>query len=96
MDVDLVVNQKAYDKFKAKGWKEYIQDDGKRLLSHKGYKVILSWMNYDLGRLQKHAFTLDGVTFMSLDDLVKLKERLGRKKDKADIALIETYRKKQL
>jgi high affinity sulfate transporter 1 len=96
MDVDLVVNQKAYDKFKAKGWKEYIQDDGKRLLSHKGYKVMLSWMNYDLGRLQKHAFMLDGVTFMSLDDLVKLKERLGRKKDKADIALIETYRKKQL
>lgn len=96
MDVDLVVNQKTYDKFKKQGWKEYVQDDGKRLLSHKGYKVMLSWMNYDLGRLQKNHFDLDGVMFMGLKDLVKIKERLGRKKDIADIALIERYRAQQL
>ena len=51
-------------------------------------------MNYDSGCLQKHAFTLDGVTFMGLDDLVKLKRSAwAAKKDKADITLIETYRK---
>ena len=48
MDVDLVVNQKRTTNLKQKAGKEYVQDDGKRLLSHKATKVMLSWMNYDL------------------------------------------------
>ena len=92
MNVDLVVSKDRYKQFHAQGWKEYIHDDGKKTLSHRGYKVMLSYMGRDLARLRQNAFEKDDVQFMGLDDLIKSKESLGRKKDVADIALIRAYR----
>ncbi|QQR52247.1 hypothetical protein IPG36_06840 [bacterium] len=52
-DIDLVVNQSVYDKFKDKGWKEFVHDDGKRVLTRDGYHLMLQWMGLNIHDLQK-------------------------------------------
>lgn len=91
-DVDMVVTERTYKKFRdQKKWKEFVHDDGKRVLSHNGYHMMMTWMGRDIERLQKDSFTKEGVTFMSISQLIACKKRLGRKKDKADLELLEKY-----
>lgn len=90
-EVDLVVSKKIYNKLNTGKWKEYIQDNGKRILSKDGYKIMTSWMGKDLKELQKSSLTIDGIPLMGIDDLVECKTQLGRKKDKEDIKRIALY-----
>lgn len=94
-DVDLVVSKKLYKKFQEKGWKEYIHDDGKGMLAHRGYKIMTAFMGRNLQDLQRNSFIKDDVEFMGLDDLIACKKSLGRKQDIEDIALIEKYQGKR-
>lgn len=93
MDVDLVVNKEQYRRFHDKGWREYIHDDGKRILTHRGYNIMTSYMGMDVQRLRRNAFVKDDVYFMGLDDLIKSKEALGRTKDLQDAELIREYQR---
>jgi high affinity sulfate transporter 1 len=93
-DVDLVVTKNLYDLYHQKGWKEYVQDDGKRILSHNGYQLMQTYVGRSLKDLKPHAFTIDGVHFMGIEDLIACKHTMGRRKDHADIVLLETYLKK--
>ena len=93
VDVDLVVSKSVYGKFKDLGWKEYIQDDGKKILSKRGYKIMMHYMRRDLRRLTKYSFIKNGVRFMGINDLIESKERLGRSKDLEDIDLLNKYLK---
>lgn len=44
-DTDLVVNDDIYRFYRdEKGWKEYVQDNGKKILSHNGYNLMRSWI----------------------------------------------------
>jgi len=94
-DVDLVVTKRTYDHFRAKGWREYVQDDGKRLLSHHGYQIMLTFVGKNMSELRENAFTISGVRFMSLDDLITCKQTIGRKKDLEDIKLIRRYQSRE-
>lgn len=93
VDVDLVVSKSIYGKFKDLGWKEYIQDDGKKILSKRGYKIMMHYMRRDLRRLTKYSFIKNGVRFMGINDLIESKECLGRSKDLEDIDLLNKYLK---
>ncbi len=95
IDADLVVSKNTYATFRSKGWHEDVHDDGKRVLTHRGYRIMTSFMGRDLKRLQKHAFSIDGVRFMGLDDLIDSKEALNRAKDRKDITLIRAYQRRQ-
>lgn len=91
-DVDMVVNKKAYDHLHdGKKWKEYVLDDGKKILSQHGYKVMLRWMGYDLPKLKKSAQIIEGIPVMSVKNLIDCKTQMGRKKDIADLKLIREY-----
>lgn len=90
-DIDIIVDQPTYDMLRARGWKEFVHDDGKRLLTHGGYCVMRQWMGRDLNDLLERAVMRNGICVMSLDDLVECKTRLGRRKDMADIRLITQY-----
>jgi hypothetical protein len=92
--VDLVVSPEVYEQFKARGWKEFVHDDGKRLLTRHGYRIMLRWMERDLNDLQQHAHIVQGITLMGLQDLIECKTKLGRKKDLQDVALIKKYLQK--
>lgn len=92
-NVDMVVSKNVYSQLRAKNWKEYVQDDGKKVLSRYGYKVMTQWMGHTLSALRKSQHMIDGIPVMGVDDLIECKQRLGRKKDIEDIKLIKKLRK---
>lgn len=93
-DIDMVVSDETYAYYRDhKHWKEFVQDNGKKVLTHNGYNLMHTWMGKSFKRLQKNAFEIKGVTFMGIDDLVEAKRHLGRKKDTSDIALLDNYRR---
>lgn len=92
-DVDLVVSNRAYRHLRSHGWKEFKDDAGKKTLSKPGYQVMRSWMGKNLSDLKKNQFMHNNIPCMSLEDLVVCKERMGRDKDIADIALIKKHMK---
>lgn len=90
-DVDLVVSSKVYKQFKQKGWKEYIQDDGKKIISHNGYQLMQTYVGYSLSDLKPRSFLHKDISFMGLEDLLTCKRKIGRQKDLEDIRYIEQY-----
>lgn len=90
-DVDLVVSKKVYDRLSKANWKEYIQDDGKHILSRSGYIIMQHWLQRSLSDLQKSAVVVNGIPLMGLDELIECKTQLGRKKDLKDIISIKEY-----
>jgi len=93
-DLDIVVSHKAYKHYKNKGWKEFIQDDGKRLLSHHGYQIMETYVGKNINQLRARSFSIQGVPFMAVQDLIAAKQRIGRNKDLRDIALLKSYLQK--
>lgn len=92
MDVDMVVSDEVYARYRdKKHWKEYVQDNGKKVLTHNGYNIMHTWMGNSLKRLKRDSFVVDGVTFMGIETLIESKRHLGRRKDIADIALLRQY-----
>jgi high affinity sulfate transporter 1 len=92
-DVDIVVSDEVYTQYRDhKHWAEYVQDNGKKVLSHDGYNLMHTWMGSSLKHLMHHSFEVEDVTFMSVDELIEAKRHLGRKKDLDDIMLLENYR----
>lgn len=94
IEADLVVSQRVYQDLRSRGWSEEVHDDGKRVLSHRGYKIMTTFMGMSLKRLSKSAFIAQEVRFMGLNDLIACKEKLGRPKDISDIKLIDQYKKR--
>lgn len=90
-EVDLVVNKETYQALRTRQWKEFVQDDGKRVLSRHGYKVMLKWMGRDLDDLRPSQELIEDVPVMGLRDLIACKTSMGRKKDLADVALLRDY-----
>ncbi|MFZ1249442.1 MAG: SulP family inorganic anion transporter [Candidatus Saccharimonadales bacterium] len=90
-DVDLVVTKSLYEEYRRKGWREYTQDDGKRILSHNGYQIMVTYVGRSLAELKKHSFMHEGVRFMGIEDLIACKKKIGRQKDLADLALLAQY-----
>jgi high affinity sulfate transporter 1 len=93
-DVDIVVSDEVYAHYRdEKKWTEYVQDNGKKVLSHDGYNLMHTWMGNSLKHLLHNAFDIDNVTFMSVDELIEAKHHLGRKKDLEDIRMLEEYQR---
>jgi len=91
-DVDLVVSDDVYAHYRdERNWTEYVQDNGKKVLSHDGYNLMHTWMGNSLKHLQHHSFEVEKVAFMGVDELIEAKRHLGRKKDLEDIMLLEGY-----
>ena len=66
-------------------------DDGKEVLSRNGYKVMLNWMHRDLNDLRASREKIEGIPVMGVQDLIDCKLSMGRKKDLADVELLQTY-----
>jgi len=91
-DVDLVVSDEVYAQYRDdKKWAEYVQDNGKKVLSHDGYNLMHTWMGNNLKHLLHQSFEVEKIAFMSIDELIEAKRHLGRKKDLEDIMLLEEY-----
>ena len=93
-DIDMVVSDETYAHYRdTEHWKEFVQDNGKKVLTHNGYNLMHTWMGKSFKRIRQNAFELNGVWFMDVDDLIEAKRHLGRRKDMSDIALLKDYQR---
>lgn len=91
-DIDIVVRDEVYERLRdEKHWKEFTLPSGRHVLSRDDYNVMRNWMGLSYARLQKNAWTADGLVLMHVAELINKKRQLARRKDDADIALLRDY-----
>lgn len=97
-DIDLFTTPKLYETLLKEGWKlEEVEISGRmreRLVmgSAEAYKDFYLYDEpQDVYKMIEEAEVIEGVPFMSLPELLKMKQSLSRPKDLEDIKLIEKY-----
>ena len=107
VDVDFVVTQDLFDDLQKQGWGikpclpgDIGKDGTKRKLRKDGVTIIseFSWLDKYFAKTEDliaGADIIDGIPFVSLDELLKWKKASRREKDLRDTELIETYLKKK-
>lgn len=90
-DIDIIVSQDVYEKFEAKGWAHDSWPD-QETLTQDVFELGVHWYGKKADELLEDAQYIDGVPFLSLDDVYEWKKKLGREKDLNDLKLIDGYR----
>jgi hypothetical protein len=95
-DIDLIVTEDLYEKLKADGWEEKEKKPDHYHLYKGNVEVAKSFAHIERCKLQPEnviggSEIINGVPFMSLNDLLELKRAMAREKDLRDIRLIENY-----
>ena len=102
-DVDVLVTPRLFDDLLAQGWKyQEVEVEGRRRqkLTHgvcEAYKDFwYDGITRSVTDMIRDAVIIDGVPFLSLEELKVIKQHMGRDKDKRDIGLIEEFQKNQI
>ena len=98
-DIDLLVTKRLFDTLaKNTEWKQCFYPDGHAGLKHKVKNIEAfydaGWSGYDrVGVEEKidHATIIDGVRFVSLQEILDWKRKIAREKDRRDVEIIEDY-----
>ena len=86
-DIDLGCSTRLADELERQGCPVAHYEDGTRKIAYsEDIEIFENWIE---GTVEH----IDGVPVVSVDGLIRMKQKLGRKKDLADIALIEKARK---
>src|SRR3989344_669354 len=105
-DVDLIVTKELFDDLLKQGWapkpcrpNDIGKDGTKRKLRKDDVSIIseYSWLDKYFAKTEDliaSADIIQGIPFVSLDELLKWKKASRREKDLEDIELIEDYLKK--
>lgn len=87
-DIDLGCTSKMADKLEQNGYSVNILCDGERKIAlTEQIELFENW-------IEDRIIIFEGLPLVSLDGILKMKKKLGRKKDFEDIALINEYREK--
>ncbi|HUZ93053.1 MAG TPA: hypothetical protein VNG29_03610 [Candidatus Paceibacterota bacterium] len=94
-DIDLFVSKEMALQLRDSGWREIAKSPDNKSLTHDVFEAYDNW-NFSsytptLGQLLATATIIDGVPFVSLEEVKNWKTVSGRPKDLADIALIDKY-----
>ena len=85
-DIDLGCSTLLADELERQGYSVSRYEDGTRKIAYaEDVEIFENWI---AGTVEH----VDGVPVVSVDGLIQMKRKLGRKKDLADIALIEKTR----
>ena len=85
-DIDLGCTSQMADKLEKEGYSaEILHDGSRRIVFSETVELFENW-------LEDRAVLLEGLPVVSLDGLIRMKETLGREKDRQDILLINEYR----
>ena len=97
-DIDLLVTHEVFDLLRKQGWQYGIVEiEGRpRQKVERGIVEAFGayWcdgIDYNIEQMIEGATIIDGIRFMSLEDLLVLKRSMGREKDLEDIGRIEKY-----
>lgn len=90
-DIDLVVDKEVYDTFESLGWNTGLW--GEHVVYQRDFFDIgYDWYGENAQDLLKRAQVVDGVPYLSLDEVYEWKKAKGREKDVRDLVLIDAYR----
>ena len=93
-DLDIIVSDKVWQDF----IKKYSTKNNNKSIIQIGNieicKDLLPWLD-NSEELIKRSEIIDGFSFLTLEDTLKLKEKFGREKDREDIKLIQEYLNKK-
>ena len=85
-DIDLGCTSQMADKLEKEGCSaEILHDGSRRIVFSETVELFENW-------LEDRAVLLEGLPVVSLDGLIRMKETLGREKDRQDILLLKEYR----
>ncbi len=86
-DIDLGCSTLLADELEQQGFAISLCEDGTRkILYSENIEIFENW-------IEDTVVIISGVPVVSVDGLIQMKQKLGREKDLADIALIENVRK---
>lgn len=89
-DIDLIVSEAAYARLDADGWTHGLW--GEQVVLQKDiFDLGRIWFGKDVEDLLKDAQFVDGVPYLSLEDVYAWKKIKGRDKDIRDLELIQAY-----
>lgn len=91
-DCDIIVSAQHFDMLAAQGGRLGCHQDGTRALYIGDIEVMDDWFGEDITSLMPRAVEIDRVRYLSLDEVMSYKRKLGRSKDIADIELIKAYK----
>jgi hypothetical protein len=98
-DLDIVVSQELFDACKLAGWelkqwtrpgrpgKEWLKKDNVDLM----VEIQSKDEDYNLQNLKEDGELINGIWFLSIEQLIKFKKDYGRPKDFDDIVAMENY-----
>ncbi|EKE06910.1 MAG: hypothetical protein ACD_18C00239G0001 [uncultured bacterium] len=93
-DLDIIVSDKVWQDF----IKKYSTKNNNKSIIQIGNieicKDLLPWLD-NSEELIERSEIIDGFSFLTLEDTLKLKEKFGREKDREDIKLIQEYLNKK-
>ncbi len=89
--IDIVVSREVFASFADNPkWQQVQASSGKVVCVKDGIWIMRSWLGRPLGVIKRAGtFTKNGVLFMNLQQLILCKQRLARRKDQSDIALLK-------
>ncbi|HET9850475.1 MAG TPA: hypothetical protein VFP35_02515 [Candidatus Saccharimonadales bacterium] len=94
-DIDLFITPELFSALKQNGWQEVDKGSAVNPLRH---DIFEAYDNWDIGdyrptvaQLLASADIIDGVPVVSLAEVRKWKQAMGRPKDRADIHLIDQF-----
>jgi hypothetical protein len=90
-DIDLIVTEDVYARVEAEGWDHDTWTD-QTVLNRDVFDLGRFWYGKYTKELLKDAQYVDGVPYLSLDDVYEWKKDMGREKDLGDLKLIESYK----
>jgi len=91
-DIDLVVSEEVFRSFGEQGWEQGFWGDDP-VFRKDIFDACNVWYGETVEDLLAKAQIVDGVPYLSLDDVYEWKKQKGREKDLRDLALIDEYRK---
>lgn len=84
-DIDLGCTSRMADALERKGYRAEVLHDGtRRIIFSSTIELFENW-------IEDKAVFLEGLPVVSIDGMIKMKEKLGREKDLEDICLIKEY-----
>lgn len=87
-DIDLGCTSRLADELENEGYcVEVLHDGSRRIVFSQTVELFENWV-------EDQVVFFEGLPVVSLDGLIRMKERLGREKDLKDIQLIKEYRER--
>lgn len=91
-NIDIVVSNDVFNRIADDPeWQQLSAAAGKVIYAKDGIWIMRSWLGRTLGAIKRAGvFAQNDVAFMDIKQLIACKQRLGRRKDQSDIALLKS------